>query len=206
MPGAYFYIRLLILGPDYQRSGDSVFQSTFRNAISESKRGCGIIHDKVRLLMAILYGEALSSQGSFQILMMLWFKSWQNHGDNGVGETHPGGSHSPIEQPKHHLWLHGMGDATDIFIPLETALKYLNLVQLEGHSEMLDWNPSSLATKVVTDTPFIASPSLRSFLLNCKSPIYVETMDRFILFHSVPLDFLSSSHVPHCSFVYAKTN
>lgn len=52
-----------------------------------------------------------------------------------------------------------MGETNDIFIPLETALKYLNLVQLEGHSEMLDWNPASPATEVVTDTPFIATPS-----------------------------------------------
>lgn len=52
-----------------------------------------------------------------------------------------------------------MGDTTDIFIPLETGLKHLNLVQLGGHSEMLDWNPASPATEVVTDTPFIAIPS-----------------------------------------------
>lgn len=52
-----------------------------------------------------------------------------------------------------------MGETNDIFIPLETALKYLNFVQLEGHSEMLDWNPASPATEVVTDTPFIATPS-----------------------------------------------
>lgn len=52
-----------------------------------------------------------------------------------------------------------MGDTTDIFIPQETALKYLNLVQLEGHSEMLGWNPGSPAAEVVTDTPFIAIPS-----------------------------------------------
>lgn len=112
--------------------------------------------------MVILRGEALWSQGSFHTLMMLW----SQHGsradkirDNRVGDTHPKGSLSLTEQSKHHIWLHGMGDATDIFIPLETALKCLNLVQLEGHSEMLGWNPASPATEVVTDTPFIAISS-----------------------------------------------
>lgn len=53
---------------------------------------------------------------------------------------------------------------------------------------------------------FYCHPLLRLFLLNCKSPVYVETIDRFILFRSVPLDFLSSSRVPHYCFIFAKTD
>lgn len=160
------------------------------------------------LWTSILCGEALWSRGTSQTLVMLWSQcgSRQKKGDKGVGDTHQGGvplpkwttkaSHLTAQDGRDKWHFYSSGNSLKILEPCAAGGSQWN-VRLKS-SQPCHWGGHWHS--------FYCHPLLRLFLLNCKSPVYVETIDRFILFRSVPLDFLSSSRVPHYCFILAKTD